>query len=78
MPPSKAPIPPRILLLFMDLRSYSFAKLFRNKSNNISSNEEYGIFLVESSNNNITNNEINSNKNENSFNGREWKKSNNK
>ena len=51
MPPSKAPIPPRILLLFMDLRSYSFAKLFRNKSNIVTKNTRYGIYPKSSSDN---------------------------
>ena len=32
MQPSTASIPPRILLLFADLRSYGFSKLFGNKS----------------------------------------------
>ncbi len=35
MPPFKASITPRILLLFMDIRSTGFSKLFRNKSNKI-------------------------------------------
>ena len=33
MLPSKASITPRTLLLFTDIRSPSFSKLFRNKSN---------------------------------------------
>nr|QNO48016.1 hypothetical protein DCDENBEB_00007 [Methanosarcinales archaeon ANME-2c ERB4] len=33
MLPSKASITPRILLLFTDIRSPGFSKLFRNKSN---------------------------------------------
>ncbi len=37
MLPSKASITPRILLLFMDIRSPGFSKLFRNKSTTTSS-----------------------------------------
>ena len=35
MLPSKASIAPRISLLFTDIRSPGFSKLFRNKSNDV-------------------------------------------